>query len=118
MAFGAVQDINRSVLIARAKRPLLTWLQTLPEPTDTSLEEINRECTAYLVPEYDYETDVPDIIRDASQTVFEMELESWWRDQEDWPDTTDHALFLAWFDVEVHSVVHDLVPGPILFNDL
>lgn len=105
-------------MLARAKEPFLDWLRSLPDPTEITLEEINRECTAYLVPEYDLDSDVPLIVRDVFQTVFQIELESWWLDESDWPDTSDFVLFNSWFAVEVHSVTRDLTPGPIEFDDV
>lgn len=118
MAFGTVQSINRAVLIARGKEPFLKWIQGLPDPTEITLDELNRECTVYLIPEYDYEDAIPKIVKSAFQTIFEIELEAWWLDTADWPDTTDYALFKRWFEVEVHSVTRDLAPGPVVLKNL
>lgn len=118
MAFGHVQSINRSVLIARGKEPFLKWVQELPDPTDITMEELNEECTVYLMPEYGYEDEIPGMVKAAFQAIFEIELEQWWPDKLDWPDTSDYKLFKRWFRIEVHSVTRDLAPGPIILEDI
>jgi hypothetical protein len=54
---------NRSILIVRTKQPVLDWLRSLPDPEDetTTLEFINDDAPAYLLPEYanDRERDLP-----------------------------------------------------------
>ena len=118
MAFGHVQSINRAVLVARGKEPYLEWVRNLPDPAEIDLEELNRECTVYLIPEYDYEEEIPGIVRNVFRAIFENELESWWLNTDDWPDTTDFTLFREWFEVEIHSVALDLAPGPVVLEDL
>jgi hypothetical protein len=44
--------INRSVVVAVAKEPFMEWLRSLPDPEDLSLEKINEDCSAYLIPAY------------------------------------------------------------------
>ena len=45
--------VNRSVVIAIAKEPFREWLLSLPVPCDDTLEEINEDRTAYLIPEHE-----------------------------------------------------------------
>ncbi len=45
------------------------------------------------------------------EAIFEEELEAWHRVEADWPRRRDLPTFLAWFEVEVHSLVLDLVGG-------
>jgi hypothetical protein len=118
MGMETLQTVNRAVLIVRPKQPFLDWLQSLPDPAETTLAELRADCTTFLIPEYVYETDLPDIIRKTFETIFAVELDAWWLDTDDWPDTTDFELFQAWFDVEVHSMVVNLAPGPITLEDL
>lgn len=113
MTLESVPSINRSVLIPRPKQPMVDWLRSLPDPTDISLEEINEECTSYLVRDYNYQGERAEVIREVYQTVFEIELESWWLDRSDWPDTTDFDTFNRWFDVQLNSVTFDLADRPL-----
>ncbi len=45
------------------------------------------------------------------EAIFEEELGAWHRVEADWPRQRNLKLFLAWFEVEVHSLVLDLVDG-------
>src|SRR6056297_2966218 len=100
--------VNRTVVIARGKEPYLKWVQNLPYPTEITLEELNRECTVYLLGNSEFMDEVEDLIKENFITIFENELNDWWTDPEDWPDTTDYEVFREWFDVEVHSMLRDL----------
>jgi len=114
MAHTSRRIVNRGTLIVKAKRPMLDWLGTLPDPTKISLKQINEESTSYLLPSGGLdETDPRRLLKSVFQAVFETELESWWRDTADWPDTTDFKLFQKWFKVEYHCMTWDLDPGPI-----
>ncbi|MGR3178307.1 MAG: hypothetical protein ACUZ8E_09665 [Candidatus Anammoxibacter sp.] len=50
--------INRSVVIVKVKEPFLDWLQSLPDPTDITIDEINTDNSVYLLPEYEDDTDM------------------------------------------------------------
>ena len=43
--------------------------------------------------------------------IFEEELGAWHRVEDQWPMKRDLTTFLAWFEVEVHSMVLDMVGG-------
>lgn len=45
--------------------------------------------------------------------IFEEELNAWHRVESDWPAQRDLDTFLAWFEVEYHSIVIDLVRGRV-----
>jgi hypothetical protein len=106
--------INRCILIVKAKQPFLLWLQSLPDPANFTLEQINRDNAAYLLPEYDDDNDRKKLLQRYSSLIFEEQLSSWWRDETDWPAQRDMRTFTQWFDVEFHSVVLDLVDRPLL----
>jgi len=48
-----MNEVNRSVFVVRAKEPFLQWLNSLPDPGDFTLDEVNRDSTAYLLPEFE-----------------------------------------------------------------
>ncbi len=55
--------VNRGLVIATAKEPFREWLLSLPDPTDVSLEEINEDRTAYLIPEFEDDAQRDRILR-------------------------------------------------------
>lgn len=105
--------INRSILIVRAKEPFVHWLKSLPDPFDISLEEINEDSTAYLLPDYSYDNEQDEILARFYEVIFEEQLDGWWTEESDWPPKRDFAMFSKWFDVEFHSLVIDLVDAPL-----
>ncbi|HEY6247433.1 MAG TPA: hypothetical protein VIX17_26020 [Pyrinomonadaceae bacterium] len=102
-------EINRSLIIVKAKQPFLDWLHSLDPEDDHELDDINSEPTAYLIPEYETPEEQEDIIKWCADFVFEYELWSWYTDEDMWPVGRDAAMFKEWFDVEFHSIVQDVV---------
>ncbi len=100
--------INRSVVIVKAKQPFVNWLAMMPSPEVISLEELNREPNAYLIPEYDEEAEREGIMRNYYVKIFEQELWAWSRDENEWPVIRDYAAFKQWFQLEYAPLVFDL----------
>jgi len=100
--------INRSVVIVKAKEPFVNWLAMLPDPATVSLEELNRDPAAYLLPEYETEAEREVVIRRCYPGIFEAELEGWWENEDDWPKIRDYQAFKQWFQVEFSSAVFDM----------
>ena len=63
--------LNRSVLIVKAKQPFLNWLRSLSDPADITLEQLNQDNTAYLLPDYTYDTEQEEILRNYSKRIRE-----------------------------------------------
>ena len=101
--------LNRSVLIVKAKQPFLNWLRSLSDPADITLEQLNQDNTAYLLPDYTYDTEQEEILADYFDLIFEEQLAGWWKVESDWPADRDLGTFKKWFDVEFHSAILDLV---------
>lgn len=101
--------VNRGLVIATAKEPFREWLLSLPDPTDVSLEEINEDRTAYLIPEFEDDGQRDRILRKFFVTIFEDQLADWWTKETDWPQKRDLRTFRKWFDLQFHAVVEDLV---------
>ena len=106
--------LNRSVLIVKAKDPFRQWVNSLPDPDSVTLEELNEDTTAYLVPEYDDDSQRDRILKKVFKDIFEEQLDGWWTDEKDWPVKRDMRTFKQWFDVEFHSVVIDLVDDVLI----
>lgn len=83
-----------------------------------SLADVNEDRTVYLVS--DATVDSPDSfrrwLRRNYKALFEMELEGWYTDPDLWPANRSFAVFFAWFEVEYHSVIVDLV-GKEIYDD-
>ena len=109
--------INRCAVTVRAKQPFLDWLQGLPDMLDLTLNEVNEECSVFLLPEIDDLTQREALLEEFIELIFEEELSGWWTSDQDWPQDRNLELFRAWFDVEFHSVVHDLVEDEPLVDE-
>jgi len=101
--------INRGLVIALAKEPFREWLQSLPDPCDISLEEINKDSSAYLIPEFEDDKQRDRVLGRFFTLIFEDQLAGWWTKEEDWPRQRDLRTFKKWFDLQFYSVVEDLV---------
>jgi hypothetical protein len=53
----------------------------------------------------DQSDDLKTLLAPYYATIFEEELGAWHRIEADWPQRRDLTIFLAWFEVEVHSLV-------------
>jgi len=97
-------------MVVRPKQPFLDWVNSLDslDDVDLTLEELQNDSTAYLVPEYATAEEQADIVLWSHGFVFEEELMGWYTTEEDWPATRDVDTFLEWFDVDFHTVVIDL----------
>lgn len=115
--------INRAALLLRYKPAALKWLiENNPDdqPLEITLEDLNRECTTFLVADQDAEDDEATglWISKNFRAMFEHQLESLYLDEDLWPDPLSLELFKSWFEVECHSMVIDTVGEPILNEDL
>ena len=112
-------QINRSVVILKPKKPFLDWLHQGPdaEPMELSLEDLHRDCTVLLIPDFDDETAALAYVHGRFRELFEVELGSWFTDPAMWPAKLSLELFKEWFDLELHSVVADLVDEELLLDD-
>lgn len=106
--------VNRGLVIALAKEPFREWLLSLPDPSDMTLEEINEDRTAYLIPEFEDDKEREKAIKKVFEMIFEDQLADWWTREEDWPQKRDLRAFKKWFDLQFHSVVEDLVDDVLI----
>ena len=78
-----------------------------------SRDAINKDNTAYLLPDLEYGFEEDELLERFFDLIFEEQLNGWWTEQNDWPKERDLATFKKWFEVEFHSVVLDLVDAPL-----
>ena len=101
--------VNRGMVIVKAKEPFRDWVNSLEADSDISLEEINEDCTAYLIKEFEDEGQRDRALKKAYDAIFTEQLYEWCRDEDMWPKKRTLAVFKKWFDLEFHSVVADTV---------
>ncbi len=107
--------LNRAVLIVRPKQPYLDWAASLDD--SGTLPDITGEQTVYLIPEYADDEEAQEVLEEVYAAVFETELGGWHRDEAAWPPKRDFQTFLAWFSVEMHSVVEDLCADALVDDE-
>lgn len=110
-----MKEIDRGLLTVRAKEPFIDWLHSLPDPDPVkyTLDEVNCDQSAYLLPEYEDDNKKESLLKKYFKQIFEEQLNGWWLDPAAWPSKRDLKTFKKWFDMEFHSVVFDLVDKPI-----
>ncbi len=115
--------VNRSVLIVTPLQPFAEWLEAvdsqLPEEeqTPTTLDELQADPTAYLVPALQEDEDPNDLLDDLWEDIFIQELSGWYEDEELWPGPLTPELFDEWFDVRLHTLTVDVSGEPLLADE-
>jgi hypothetical protein len=109
-----MSEINRSLIILRPKQPFLEWARSLDDDSKVTLESLNEDSTAFLIPEIWQDSDQAAFLKTCYDILFEEQLEGWWTDEAAWPQARDSKMFLDWFEVEFHSLVFDMCNEPIL----
>ena len=108
---NSMYEINRSLAIIKPKQQFLDWLTGVldPVPEGMTLDELRRDATAILIPEFDDEESALQFVYSNYDELFERELEDWVGDERTWPSARTLKLFKEWFDIEIHSMVTDMV---------
>ncbi|MFQ5842194.1 MAG: plasmid pRiA4b ORF-3 family protein [Thermodesulfobacteriota bacterium] len=110
----AMSLVNRYVVIIRPKEPFLQWLKNTPDwDLDMTLQDLRTECTSILIPEFEDSEKTEAFMEHIYETIFEMKLDDWYRDETAWPQERSYELLRKWFDIEVHSTVIDLLDEEI-----
>jgi len=105
--------VNRGVLIVKAKEPFREWVSTLHSPDQITIKDINDDCTAYLIPEFDDDHERDRILKRIYPDIFNKQLFDWCMDEDRWPQKRTLTLFKKWFSLDFHSVVEDMVDGDL-----
>jgi hypothetical protein len=112
--------INRTVAVIKPKAPFLAWIHSIPDlkMTSVTLDDLRSDdSTAFLLPECDSLDESRVYVNKIHKTIFEIELEGWWRDPADWPQKITAKKFHEWFDVEYHSLVIDTTGDDFLIME-
>jgi len=102
--------VNRTALIIKPKQPYIDWANSFEDggPEYDQAEPI--EHNIYLVEDVsDDHVDVETIVRPYYRDIFEEELAGWDQLEENWPSNRGFDIFLNWFEVEVYSMILDLI---------
>jgi hypothetical protein len=109
-----MKSINRYVAILKPRQPYVDWINQLPDTEEKlSIEDLQDDCTAILIPEFDRPEEAKAFISAMAESLFEEELRGWCTDESQWPKGRTNRMFWKWFDVEVHSEVMDAGKGGI-----
>lgn len=111
--------LNRDLIIVRLKQPFVDWVNEADPYSDGSrmtLDEANEDVSTFLIHDSASE-DMEGWLAEFYPLLFEAILEEWYVDENLWPQDRSLALFKRWCDVEFHSMVFDLVDGPLVDDD-
>jgi hypothetical protein len=103
-----MKTLNRSIAILKPRQPYVDWINaTAPDASPTTIEAASDDCSAILIPEFFTHEGALAYIRTIYDELFDMELADWITDEELWPGNRSFEMFLAWFEIELHSMVFD-----------
>lgn len=107
--------INRSVAIIKPKQPFVDWENQMPDAKwKVSLDDLNRDCLAILIPEYDTDEEAEEYFSEIYEDIFEAELFCWCTEESWWPQNRTQEMFRQLFEVDLHSIVMDPYVDPIV----
>jgi hypothetical protein len=111
--------IKRSALLVKPGQPFLDWLRRVdPTSAQLTLEDLRREPTIYLLPEWETEEEALQHLAEVCSEIFEEELNGWYRVPTAWPEDREVHEFLRWFDCSFHSMVADLCDEQLQHTDM
>lgn len=109
-----MKSVNRYVAIIKPRQPYVDWINQLPDTVERlAVEDLQMDCTAILIPEFDRPEESQAFINAIAEGLFDEELAGWCTDETLWPKNRTKSMFWQWFEVEVHSEVFDAGRGAI-----
>jgi hypothetical protein len=67
-----------------------------------------------LIPECGNAEEERAALQTVFPTIFEDQLNGWWRDRRTWPTPRSFGTFTSWFDCQFHSTLLDLADEPLI----
>ena len=111
--------LNRSAIVLRPKPSFLEWLHAADQQSvGLTLVDLGREPTIYLVAACGDAEDEEACLQALVSTIFEDQLDGWWRDRAVWPTPRSPAVFRRWFDYQFHSMLVDLSDAPLIEEEI
>jgi hypothetical protein len=111
--------LDRDLIVVKFKQPFVDWVNEAdpyPDGSSKTLDEVNEDVSTFLISDNACE-DLEGWLKEYYLLLFEAILEEWYVDEILWPQDRTFALFKAWCDVEAHSMVFDLVDGPLIDDE-
>jgi hypothetical protein len=111
--------LDRDLIVVKFKQPFVDWVSEAdpyPDGSSKTLDEVNEDVSTFLIPDNASE-DLEGWLKEYYLLLFEAILEEWYVDEILWPQDRTITLFKAWCDVEAHSMVFDLVDGPLIDDE-
>ena len=100
--------IDRIAIVVRPQKPFFDWLNVMDaESFVFGMKEVN----TYLVDEA--EEEMESWLKQNYDSIFTKELFGWHTHEPDWPQKRTYGLFKKWFQIDVSTMVYDLVDRPI-----
>jgi hypothetical protein len=112
--------LDRAALIVAYNQPFVDWINAadpFPESPTLTLAEVNSEHTAYLV-EVEDEMELAAWLARNHRSLFENELHGWYTDPALWPRDRSLRRLREWCSFQLHTVVIDTGPLPIVDDQL
>jgi hypothetical protein len=111
--------INRSAIVVKPAQPFLDWLYRVDQTSaHLTLDDRRHEPTIYLLPEWESKEKALEHLREVSNSIFEEQLNGWYRAPSVWPSERDLNTFLRWFECSFHSMVVDLCDEPMEHEEI
>ena len=83
-----MNEVNRGVLVLKPKELFLNWVNSTDDAgVVLTLDEVSRDCTAYLTPEIEDDDELMGVLEQTYDLLFELELVGWVQDEAKWPTT-------------------------------
>ena len=105
---------------SETKQPFLDWLNGIERTVETTLEELQRDCHVYLVPDFEEEDIIEKVIEKYLKRnytdIFINELSGWYTDERMFAKL-NYPLFLEWFDISMNTMIFDTVDLPLDKDD-
>ena len=103
--------VNRTAVTLVPAQPFIDWTlsrDTAFSPGAVTVVRTKPFGTAYLLPEFEDESEVQEWIEENFGWLFEFQLSTWTEDESAWPAVRDLKAFRSWFRVDVHMTVVDM----------
>ena len=105
-------NVRRTALVLRPKKPFYVWLEKM-DPEDVDLPEELIEGDVYLLPDFEEKKQIEQWLKKHFDDFFCEQMFGWYTDEAVWVQNRTFKLFTEWFEYSLHTMVWDVVDGPI-----
>lgn len=107
------RTINRAALVVRPRQAYLDWASSLDDEAPEHAKALANRVSVYLLGEDPEAVAETAPLENYFEEIFELELEAWSTDEDEWPKQRTLKMFHEWFEAVGESIVTDLESGPI-----